>query len=90
MKQVQDHDATVEKIYLVVGTVLNKDGSQLAPDASQETEEDWDSLNQLRIIAGLEDAFTIEFSDEQVMGLVSLPALIEAVFQLLATRTGDR
>lgn len=89
MNLVAAQDDVVEKIYLVVAEALNKDVSQLDHAASRQSEEAWDSLGQLRIIAGLEEAFAIEFSDEQVMGLTSLPELRQAVLQLLVGQAGN-
>ena len=66
------------KIKEVVANVLNIKAEELTKDSSPETIEQWDSLKQMNIIIALEDAFEIEFDDEEIgdMNSISLITLI--------------
>lgn len=66
------------KIKEVIANVLNIKVEELTKDSSPETIEQWDSLKQMNIIIALEDAFEIEFDDEEIgdMNSIALITLI--------------
>lgn len=71
-----------EQVKKIMATVLKVDSGAIGVMAERRQFEGWDSLTQLRLISALEEQFTVEFSDEQVMGLSSYPEVVAAIVEL--------
>ena len=56
-------DKIKELISNIFGTPLNGINDQSSPD----TIENWDSINQMKLITALEEEFDIEFTDEEIL-----------------------
>lgn len=70
----------IEGIYIVFRLALDLDlNYQLSPNSSFEEVLGWDSLGHMRIIAGLEDEFDIEFEIEEIIDLNSIQKIFELV-----------
>ncbi len=59
--------------------VFDDDELQIGDDMSASTTSSWDSLAQVKIILGLEEAFNIKFTTQEVAELQSVGALKEAL-----------
>lgn len=68
-----------DKIKLIIAQVLNIPVESIQDDASTKTIENWDSLNHMNIIFAIEDEFSINFADEDIMELTSIPKLLSAL-----------
>ncbi len=60
-----------EKIKAVMAMVFGKEPSDIAENASPDTIEEWDSLNHMNLIVGLEEEFGVEFSEEQIASMLN-------------------
>lgn len=69
MDQTQIHNAVIA----TMATILGIDPASIGPDASMDTVPAWDSLSHMRLIVALEQEFEIEFDDEDVVEMLSLP-----------------
>ena len=72
-----------EQIKEIIGAVFKLKRENIGMDTSRSTIELWDSLNQLRLIAALEDKFNIEFKDEDVLRLDSYQLIRETILDML-------
>jgi acyl carrier protein len=61
-----------KKIKNVMSTVFDVDISSISENASPDDIESWDSLRHLNLAVALEEAFQIEFSEEDIMELMNL------------------
>lgn len=64
----------------VLATMLQLPESQITADTSSETLEKWDSIAHMNIMLALEEAFSISFTDDEIMrhrSVAALGALIE-------------
>ncbi len=53
---------------------------------SRQTEPKWDSLKHVELLFSIEDQFGIRFGGEEMAALDSLPKLVSAVEQQIASR----
>jgi acyl carrier protein len=51
----------------------------LGPETRVGVLEGWDSLGHVKLVLELERVFDLEFDDLEILELVSLPAIVEAV-----------
>ena len=51
--------------------VFSAKSEELNDDYGKETVDEWDSVHQLSLIAGLEEAFDIMFDPEDIMDMTS-------------------
>ncbi len=70
-----------ERILDIVGSVLGVAVDSLDDDSSPENIESWDSLKQMSLVLALEQEFTIRFTDEEILELLSVRLLVAAVLE---------
>lgn len=66
-----------------MAAVLGVAADEIGAEASPATIESWDSLKHMNLILALEEEFGIEFSDDQVVELTSLPEIRQAIAGLV-------
>lgn len=69
-------DSIEERIKNVMATVFDVNADTIDETASQDTIEDWDSVNHLNLVTSLEEEFSIEIPIEEVGNMLN--------FQLVA------
>jgi acyl carrier protein len=70
------------KVLNVVSEVLGVPVDDLTDDSSPENIENWDSLKHMNLVLALEDEFGIRFSDEQIVAMLSVRSIKDAVAAL--------
>ena len=71
---------TVEKrLRSVMCQVFKLPGEAITPHASRKNLGQWDSLKHLNLMLALEDAFGVEFSDNEIAAIDSFGALAETL-----------
>lgn len=58
------------KLKEVLSNVFECDVSEITENISQDSFGRWDSLHHMKLIVALEEAFSISFSDEEVVDLL--------------------
>lgn len=69
----------LKRVRQVMAATFEIDEASIPDDASPENLERWDSLHNMNLIVALEQEFGIQFSDDDVMGALSLPKLVSIV-----------
>lgn len=59
------------KLKEVMAKVFNVHTETITADASPDTIENWDSLRHMNLVLALEQEFNIEFTDDQVVEVLS-------------------
>ena len=72
-------DPLEQKLSRVMCQVFRLPGESIAPEASRKNLEQWDSLKHLNLMLALEDAFGIEFSDNEIASIDSFAVLAQAL-----------
>lgn len=69
-------DSIETQVKNVLADVLALDVSDINDSTSKETVESWNSLNNLSVVMALEEEFGLQFSDDELVEMVSLPAIL--------------
>jgi acyl carrier protein len=56
------------------GRVLMADATRLTDSSSPETEEKWDSLRGMQLVAEIEEKFAVELSTDEILTMESIGA----------------
>ncbi len=67
------------RVKKVIAEILDIEIDSINDNTSPETVESWDSLKQMNIIVALEEEFDIEFSDEDIIEMLSFRLICEVV-----------
>jgi acyl carrier protein len=68
-------EPVLERIRSIAADLLNIPVQQVLPTSSPDTIENWDSLNHLNLVLGLEGAFGLQFSPEEIAKMQSVEAI---------------
>jgi acyl carrier protein len=69
----------VERVLRVVSAVLGVPVSTLHSETSSDDIERWDSLGHLNLIMALEGEFGVQFSEDDLTDLTSIPLLVHEI-----------
>ena len=67
------------KVTDIFRDVLDNDDLVIAATTTANDVEDWDSLNHMQIIAGVEKAFKIKFTSSEIYQFQNVGDLVKAV-----------
>ncbi len=81
--------STKDRIKAVLSDILEVDEDQITDGFGPEDAELWDSLNALRIVTGLEEAFSIHLTMEDIPRMVTFRAIRETVERYLGEGSGS-
>ena len=69
-----------DRIKKVMSDVFNIDVSLINNESSPDNIENWDSLKHMNLIVALEEEFSIEFDDEEIVDSMNF-ALISTILK---------
>ena len=75
-----------ERVLAIVSQVMGVPVEQLSEQSSPDTVQSWDSLNHMNLVLALEEEFGVQFTDDQIVNLLSVGAMLTA----LAEHAGQR
>jgi acyl carrier protein len=78
-----------DRVVRVTSQVLNLPAEAITEESSPRTVEGWDSLGHMNLMLALEEEFGVQFSDERILQLLSVGAIVQALQELTRTGTGD-
>ena len=73
-----------EKLKEVMGDTFDIDEDDISHETSNETIEQWDSLNHLRLVTALEGEFDISLTMDEINTMTSYPKIVELVTKHLS------
>jgi len=56
----------------MMGALFNMSSADIGPGTSVDNVESWDSLNHMKLVMALEEAYAVEFTELEVAELLSL------------------
>ncbi len=72
-----------QRVLRIVSDVLGEPIDQLNDGSSPDTVDKWDSLNHMNLVLALEEAFGVQFTDDQIMKLLSVEAIVKALAEVV-------
>ena len=79
-------DEIRDRARAALARVLKVAPETITNTASQVDLSDWDSVRHMNVVLALENDFDIQFDDEELAKLTSLPALVAAVERHVAVQ----
>lgn len=73
---------TLQRLELVFQDTFTDDSYQFSASTAQEDIEEWDSLNQVRLLMAIEQEFEIKFGLEEMERLTG----VSAIFEILSNK----
>lgn len=73
------------KIRDILADVLDNEHLALTEASTAEDVEDWDSINQVKLLIGLENELGFRFETDEVEGIENVGALIDVLERKLKT-----
>jgi len=64
-----------EKLYQIIGKILDVPASEINDESSPETIENWDSFNSLMLADELESEFNVSFTLEEIIDSANVAAI---------------
>ncbi|MGH7824307.1 MAG: acyl carrier protein [Candidatus Binatia bacterium] len=74
----------LERVRCIAADLLNIPLEQILPASSPDSIENWDSLNHLNLVLGLEGEFGVQFSPEEIAKAQSVESIVLLVQNKLA------
>jgi acyl carrier protein len=74
-----DQSQIAMRVREVMAQVLDLPPGEIGPELSTETSSAWTSLNHLMLVSQLENEFGVVFSSQEVKGLTSFTAILDAI-----------
>ncbi len=68
-----------QRVREVISQVLGVDAKSINSTTSVQSVSAWDSLAHMNLVLALEEAFGVEFTDEQIPTMTSFPEVLKAV-----------
>jgi len=72
-------DEIAARIRVALAKILKTTPESITDDASQTNLAGWDSVHHMNVVISVENDFGIEFDDDELPTLTSLPLLVAAV-----------
>ena len=69
----------VEKIASILSDVIDREGLTLTESTTADSVEDWDSINHVRLLMGLESELRIQFETDEVNSIKNVGGLVDII-----------
>ena len=76
----------MQRVLQIVSDVLGEPIETLSGSSSPNTVDKWDSLNHMNLVLALEEAFGVQFTDDQIMKLLTVDAIVAALTDVAPDR----
>lgn len=68
-----------EQVRRVIAAILEIPESSVNDSSSPDTLEGWDSVNHINIILAMEQEFSLTFTDEEIVEMLSFELIVEVI-----------
>ena len=69
----------IEEIKSIIAQVMSIDINDVLDEASPENTSNWDSIRHMELLTKLEQAYSVKFDVDEMIEMMSLPAIIETL-----------
>lgn len=68
-----------DKVFKIVSQIMEVPVEKLTEESSPDTVVKWDSLKHMNLILALEEEFGLQFSDENIVEMLSVQLIIKTL-----------
>lgn len=68
-----------ENVFEIVSEVFDIDEEDITLETSPDTIDNWDSMNQLKLVTAIEEEFSINLSMTEIESIVNIKILMDIV-----------
>jgi acyl carrier protein len=72
-------DLIQKKVIEIVSDIMEEPINKISIDTSTDNIDNWDSINQMNLVFALEEEYDVQFSDEQIVGMISVKLILSAL-----------
>ena len=76
-------DKIEDRVKSVMSAVFEMQVEHLTEDSSPDTIESWDSLKHMNMVVALEDEFSVQFTDDNIIELINMKLVMEVLLEKL-------
>ena len=69
----------VTRVKSVISSVFEVDLCDIDTEFTSDSSEKWDSLKHMNLVLALEDEFSVEFSDDEIINLSSYSSILSVL-----------
>ena len=73
-----------QRVKKIMAKTFKTEEKKISENASMDTLEEWDSLRHMYLILGLEDEFGVEFSQPQIINMLSYKTILFTLKEVVA------
>lgn len=73
---MNQHEGASDRVKTIVSQIMGVPLSTLNDESSPDVIEAWDSLKHMNLVLALEEAFGVRFTDEQILSMSSVRAIL--------------
>ncbi len=71
----------------VISAVFEIPADKIGEESSPDNIESWDSLKHMNIVVALEEEFNIQFTDDEIIGLINMKLIMVIIREKLSGNT---
>lgn len=72
-----------DQIKEIMGLVFELDPAAITNDASPDTIDNWDSIRAINLVTALEEAFQVEFTDDEIADMLNFELIVHTLKEKL-------
>lgn len=72
----------IPRVLRIVSQIMEIPIESLSMESSPDAVESWDSLRHMNLILALEEEFGIQFTEEQILEMISVELIVEVLREL--------
>ena len=76
-----------DRIKNVMSAVFEIPTEEIKDESSPDTIESWDSLKHMNIVLALEEEFNVQFTDDEIIELISMKLIMVIIREKLSGNT---
>lgn len=78
------HDAILHTLTVIFQEIFDDDDISLKPETTALDIEEWDSLNQIKIILACEKAFNVHLKPREISAMENIGVMVDHLHTLLS------
>jgi len=78
-----------DQVLDIISAVLDIDRQSITESLSPQDLENWDSTQHVVLLLAIEDEFDVTFTDEEILRMDNIAAIVAAVLERKGATSGD-